>query len=138
MEYLHASEQLYGLQVTIIVGEYDRQDFDKILKELDPNSEPETFGDGNEDGAKGRCWDCGHKQLLWVGSHPSDDFDQCTATTAHELVHAAFGSAESIGFTDHLKTQEFHAYYVAWAIRRYLEWTYTLNNKSDKEDLKLL
>lgn len=105
-----------------MVGKYDRGQFSKIIGELDRRADPDSFEDADADGAQGRCWDCGTKQLLWVGADPEDNPTKATAIVMHELVHAAFGAAETLGFKDHFKCQEFHAYYIEWAVRNYLSW----------------
>ena len=106
---------LFKLKVLIFTGPMDEDYFNSVLTEIEPLHTPGDLDLGRGT-AQGSTWDCGHNQIIWLATED-------VSVAAHEFVHAAFHVAESIGFDDDYKSQEFHAYFVEWAMREFILWT---------------
>ena len=107
---------MFRSECVVFLGGYNRDYFNKVMDELS-----DGYGGGDKFStpkADACCWDCGHNQVVWVGP---GDHDSTIRSLAHEAVHAAFGSANSIGFKDHLESQEYHAYYVGRLLEECLD-----------------
>tara|TARA_R110000851_G_scaffold39729_4_gene100706 strand:- start:2577 stop:2924 length:348 start_codon:yes stop_codon:yes gene_type:complete len=103
---------LFGLSVQFFVGEFDKSEFIATMVKLDPAFN-EISLDIDVAEAHGKCWDCGHNQIIWLEN-------DSVAVAAHEIVHAAFGTAASIGFDSDESSQEYHAYFTQWALSEFL------------------
>lgn len=113
MRTFNIANDMYNTKIQFFIGDIDEKFMEETLKGLDPNFKITDINmPGN--GAAAKCWDCGHNQVIWLSS-------DSIPLLAHELVHAAFHTADSIGFGDHYVSQEYHAYYIQWAINAYIE-----------------
>jgi len=107
-------EEMFCTKVRFFIGDIENDAYfvEDTLRAQDPNFRITDINLPTE-GATAKCWDCGHNQIIWLSAAKVE-------LAVHELVHAAFHIADSVGFGDHFSAQEFHAYYVQWAMRKFI------------------
>lgn len=134
MDHLHVTEELYGSQLVIMTGLRSEEEIEGILKDVSGSYwDVSKFATEHPD-SEGVSWDCGANQLVWVKFPEAPNVLQILA---HELVHAAFGLADYLGFKNHIETQEFHARYVEWGLRSYIKWAEQLKIDESSGNVKL-
>lgn len=126
MKHVYITTDFFPIKVLMVFGEFNFSQLAALCREYSPNSEPLKRSDFEteaikEGSARATTFNCGPGQIIWFDEVPSEKNNWLTPIMVHELTHAAFNIAEDLGFKPHFDCQEFHGYFLSWAMKSFLD-----------------